>query len=245
MSQELPPEKSNAALAAKLARCPLGWLPGTGDVVSIAITPAELGQITKALLAFTPSHALPKAVAGEGGAGWAVWINEAGPYLWSFAGDRAELQAKSLAEAINRQCAPSTTPQKTGETPLTDSAALWLMAEGPLPAGWKCPRGQEADIRQFNHELLGPCTEWKVVTAAIARRLERGASTPSATRQSILEEAKVAYESHVFRPSPGNEDVCRDCCSNFRNALHFRFGETRDSRVRALHATDGGKETNG
>lgn len=60
-----------------------------------------------------------------------------------------------------------------GATPRTDARAFLAMSEGELPAGCKIRPEDVADVVPFEHQLVGPCVQWKVVTVALAQELER------------------------------------------------------------------------
>lgn len=55
-------------------------------------------------------------------------------------------------------------------TPRADARSFWGMTEGPLPPGTKWP---PEFVRELDHQLLGPCVEWRVVTLDVPRQLER------------------------------------------------------------------------
>lgn len=65
-------------------------------------------------------------------------------------------------------------------------------------------------------------------------RIERLERALAKARNDALEEARLAYESHIHTATRDDTDTCVLCGGNVRNAVHLRDHETKKSRVRAL-----------
>lgn len=151
-----------------------------------------------------PSNSLdcgPLAGYTEADARLQAWYEAASPYATPTA----------LKAALSSDLPP------VGETPRTDARAFWGMSEGPLPAKFIVKPEHAADIRQFDHELLGPCVEWKVVTVDVARQLE-------IERNSYALAAQKAVEKNVAASAITPRKPWGVTGTQFNNCLHLWEG---------------------
>lgn len=135
-----------------------------------------------------PTEDGPRQIAMQCAIIAGVHINPNGPHTIEYATACADVQdaIKAYVDKLPATFASSDLPP-VGDTSRTDARAFWGMSEGPLPAKFIVKPEHATDIRQFDHELLGPCVEWKVVTVDVARQLEIERNSYALAAQKAVE----------------------------------------------------------
>lgn len=57
------------------------------------------------------------------------------------------------------------------------------------------------------------------------------------SREEVIEECRLAYESHTHVAGGLNRDKCQECGHDIRAATHLRVGEYRQDRINALYSS--------
>lgn len=88
--------------------------------------------------------------------------------------------------------------------------------------------------RQASAEPLMYCLEDDVIISILGELNHLTAHVEEA-RRLVLEEARLAYESH-YASTPGGSENCDRCGANWRDPIHLRSGETVAGRIERLTA---------
>jgi len=90
-------------------------------------------------------------------------------------------------------------------------------------------------INDFEQLSGDPDVRGKIVAA-----FERLQAESRTARGEALEESRLAYEGHTHGAGSTAEDRdrCAYCGKDLRDKIHFRSGETKESRIRELKHKD-------